>query len=888
MRSAALVRSAELLRMTGTSSTALISGLGARGALALGLMLPTVLVLRPSSANPFTIACSVFALSAGLFLAFFPTALPLPVLDGLLVGADSLLALLGIYDASVLPALPGTYVMIGTILFAVRSWPIAVTHAALLCTSYGFVLIFGPSQSAPLVRWVCVVAAVTAAGLFIRWLVEQVLALADVETKSRAAAEQNTKDLQRLSEMRSAFLARMSHELRTPLNTVLGFSELLAEQLVGPLSEQQCEYTQDITAAARHQVELVDEVLDMAKVESGLHELDFEHLDLGGVLTEAVRLVRDAAEAKGIRLTLEVAAGLDDVVADRLRIRQVLVNLLGNAVKFTPSGGSIAVVAEPNGDRLTIRVRDTGVGMTPQDLAIAFEEFARVDHRAEGTGLGLPLARRFVELHGGTLTAASRPGEGSVFSVELPRLAAPPTDRPPFEEGSEPDDALAAKVEQPDYSAFTRPGSPANRELITAITAWYLGIASALFAVLAVMSVHHPRSAVVLVAFAVAAGAAAPILRWWSPSATYARFEALAWLAIAAITALAFFADSYVSLAALAYGCVVTTGFALWPRRRAVLQLVGIAVAYAGVLLIKEDPDGAALRWLSALVMLAFEADIVNWIALRLRELVIAEHAAHETAEQARAELVAVSRHKSAFLANMSHELRTPLNAIIGFADLLATELVGPLNERQREFIADIQLAARHLLALITLALDVAKLEAGRMLLAPDVVAVRALLERAVDAALNAPDQPARCDVEIEMRPGADYVVGDAHLLQQAVVQLVGNALHFSPPDGVVSVVASPAGDDSLEIDVRDSGSGVVERPSELIFEPFHQEAAMYLASGARGAGLGLALVRGVAELHGGRVWFTTAESRGSTFSVILPRLVSGAEALNSAVEANA
>jgi two-component system cell cycle sensor histidine kinase PleC len=288
------------------------------------------------------------------------------------------------------------------------------------------------------------------------------------------------------------------------------------------------------------------------------------------------------------------------------------------------------------------------------------------------------------------------------------------------------------------------------------------------------------------------------------------------------------------------------------------------------------------------MLMLAFQANIVNWIAERLRRLVIAEQAAHETAEQARAELVAVSRHKSAFLANMSHELRTPLNAIIGFADLLGTELAGPLNERQKEFVADIQLAARHLLALITLALDVARLEAGRMPLNPDVVAVRALLERAVDTARSTPDQPTSCPVEVVVAPDADFVVGDPHLLQQAVAQLVGNAVRFSPPDGVVRVVASLAADDHLEIDVQDSGSGVTEVHSDMIFEPFHQETAFYLTSRARGAGLGLALVRGVAELHGGRAWFTSTENRGSTFSLILPRVVTGADALASAVEATA
>ena len=282
MRSTTLGRSVELLKIAGTpSEVAMISGLGARAGMAIGILLPAVLVLHPNAAAAFTAGCSVFALVAGLFLMRYPAALPLPLLDGLLVVADSLLALLGIYNDEVQPALPGIYVVIGTIVFAVRSWPVAAVHGALLGSSYGSVILLGPTHSDPAVRWVSVLAAIAAAGLFIRWLVEQVMRLAGAETASRAAAEEATRDLRKLSEMRSAFLARMSHELRTPLNAVLGFSDLLAERLVGPLNDRQLEYTHDISAAARHQVELVDEVLDLAKVESGLHELNPEPLELG-------------------------------------------------------------------------------------------------------------------------------------------------------------------------------------------------------------------------------------------------------------------------------------------------------------------------------------------------------------------------------------------------------------------------------------------------------------------------------------------------------------------------------------------------------------------------------------------------------------------------------
>jgi signal transduction histidine kinase len=248
----------------------------------------------------------------------FPRALPMWLLDVLLIIADALLAALGIFEDSLKVALPGTFVVIGTILFAVRAWWIACVHVGLLGTSYALVLAFGDPSPGPVLRWISVMAAITSAGLFVRWLVDQTLALARDETAFRNAAEAATQELQRVSEMRSAFLARMSHELRTPLNVVLGFSDLLAEQVVGPLNDRQLEYTRDISSSARHQVELVDEVLDLAKVESGRSDLRTDEVDLRSVLGEAVRMVRDRAERKGLQLVLSVEPGLGLVLADRL------------------------------------------------------------------------------------------------------------------------------------------------------------------------------------------------------------------------------------------------------------------------------------------------------------------------------------------------------------------------------------------------------------------------------------------------------------------------------------------------------------------------------------------------------------------------------------------
>ncbi len=879
-------RGDELSRMAGSASPSeFTSGLGGRAALALGLLLPSILLLEPGEARStvFITGCGIFAISAGAVLLRFPRALPMWLLDGLLIVADALLAALGIFEDSLQPALPGTFVLIGTILFAVRAWWIACVHVGLLGTSYALVLGFADTGPGPVLRWVTVMAAITCAGLFLRWLVDQVLALARDESAFRSAAEAATDELQRVSEMRSAFLARMSHELRTPLNVVLGFSDLLAEQVVGPLNDKQLEYTRDISSSARHQVELVDEVLDLAKVESGRSFLRTDEVDLRSILGEAVRMVRDSAERKGLQLVLSVEPGLGLVLADRLKIRQVVVNLLANAVKFTPAAGHIRINARPTGDRVEVTVTDSGVGMSSSELAGAFDEFTTAARMEEGTGLGLPLARRLIELHGGSLTATSTPNGGSVFRFDLP-LRSPA--------------AMAAEAEMlgeaigtdplthADHSAFTQPGSVANRALIAVIAGRFLIAGAVLFTVLSIVTTGPPSTRLTLFGAAVMHGLLSVLVRRRIRTAPSWQIETLAWVGIATVTAMAYFADSYISITALAYGCVTTTGFALWPRRRAIMHLIGIAGAYAGVLVITSVPE-AATQWLAVLILLAFQGEIVSWIAERLRRLVVEEQSAHRTAARVRAELEATSRHKSVFLANMSHELRTPLNAIIGFADLLDSQLGGPLNQTQREFVQDIQLSARHLLSLINLVLDVAKLDAGRMTLDLDVVSVRGLVERAVSTAQQT-DPETTPPIAFTINPGADFVVGDHHLLEKALAQLISNALRFTPDAGRISVVASPADQDILEIAVNDSGVGIAASQHAAIFEPFHHGKPLHVENTPHGTGLGLALVRGLAELHGGHVWLTSTPLKGSTFTLVLPRRVSSPEALESAIRVRA
>jgi signal transduction histidine kinase len=230
--------------------------------------------------------------------------------------------------------------------------------------------------------------------------------------------------LEAASRHKSEFLANMSHELRTPLNAILGFSEVLAERMFGEVNEKQAEYLQDILSSGRHLLSLINDILDLSKVEAGRLELDLGRFHLPTALDNALTLIRERASRHAITLTQSVDAGVGDIVADERKVKQILLNLLSNAVKFTPEGGRVGLTATAAESVVTIAVSDTGIGIALEDQAAIFEEFRQVgrdDTRTqEGTGLGLTLAKRFVELHGGRIWLQSQVGQGSTFSFTLP------------------------------------------------------------------------------------------------------------------------------------------------------------------------------------------------------------------------------------------------------------------------------------------------------------------------------------------------------------------------------------------------------------------------------------------------------------------------------------
>jgi signal transduction histidine kinase len=236
--------------------------------------------------------------------------------------------------------------------------------------------------------------------------------------------QDKSRQLEIANQHKSEFLANMSHELRTPLNAIIGFSEVLLERMFGELNDKQDDYLKDIHSSGKHLLSLINDILDLSKIEAGRMELDLETFDVPAAIGNALTLVRERAQRHGIALGQDVAPEVAETRADERKFKQILLNLLTNAVKFTPDGGRVDVRARVADGVLEVAVADTGIGIAPEDQAAVFEEFRQVGrhytNKQEGTGLGLALTKRFVELHGGVLTLESAPGQGSTFTFTLP------------------------------------------------------------------------------------------------------------------------------------------------------------------------------------------------------------------------------------------------------------------------------------------------------------------------------------------------------------------------------------------------------------------------------------------------------------------------------------
>ena len=235
---------------------------------------------------------------------------------------------------------------------------------------------------------------------------------------------ERTRDVEIANKHKSEFLANMSHELRTPLNAIIGFSEVLSERMFGELNDKQAEYLKDIHSSGQHLLSLINDILDLSKIEAGRMELELATFHLPQAIENALTLIRERASRHGVELAVEFDPSIGDWVADERKVKQILLNLLSNAVKFTPAGGKITVAAVRREDGVAISVTDTGIGISEADRDLVFEEFRQASgdylKKSEGTGLGLSLTRGFVELHGGKIGLQSELGKGSTFTFTLP------------------------------------------------------------------------------------------------------------------------------------------------------------------------------------------------------------------------------------------------------------------------------------------------------------------------------------------------------------------------------------------------------------------------------------------------------------------------------------
>jgi signal transduction histidine kinase len=676
---------------------------------------------------------------------------------------------------------------------------------------------------------------------------------------------------------RRNFLDKMSHELRTPLNAIIGFSEMLRLGFVGGLSTKQGEYVTDICSSGRHLLDLVDDVLDVGRIEGGQEELSLSRFPLERVVRDSVAICREEAVRRHVSLSLRVNASLGEVTADQRKVKQILLNLVWNALKFTPAGGSVSIDVIRVGSGFEVHVTDTGPGVPPEDNERIFAEYEQAanEHGPTGTGLGLPLARRLARLHGGDLELKDPPdGSGAKFVLSLP-AAASASD--PGREAAVPTPLAWVGSDDPgildEGSALEwlvgADGLGRYRARMTGIA-----IVIEILATGVIGTLHQPKDfrLVEWPWLGVSLGLVG-LLITFHPRVRFTATQ-LYRLSLVAVPLTGFYVwtvgpqlSPAMSTIIMMMGVAVFTAFR-W--RRALLIGLVVGMSYAVVLAREPDSNLSISRWFLTMGLMASGALIARWLLQFLPPLVASEKEARRDAEIANAQLAAASSHKSEFLANMSHELRTPLNAIIGFADVLEQGFFGELNAKQLEYVEDIESAGRHLLALINDILDLAKAEAGRLELNTGPCCLPELIEAGTSAART--EASSRGVVFRVSFDGTDQAISgdpfaaDPQRLARAIASVVDNAVDFTPAGGEVAVSASRS-NDRVEIAVSDSGPGIHPADHERIFAAFE-----HAGRGDRaGSGIGLALARRLVQLHGGALSVSSRPGQGSVFTFSLP-----------------
>ncbi|MBM4053096.1 MAG: hypothetical protein FJ264_00185 [Planctomycetes bacterium] len=249
---------------------------------------------------------------------------------------------------------------------------------------------------------------------------------AALQEKVRLTEEQN-KEIIAANRAKSEFLANMSHELRTPLNAIIGFSEVLRDKVCGELNEEQIDFVKDIHQSGQHLLQMINDILDLTKIESGKLELKYEEFEMGQLISDVIVTLKTLADKKRLILNTNIHNHNERICADPVKFKQILYNLLSNSIKFTPENGTVSIkttAINQGMDCIKVEVSDTGIGIKEEDYSKIFQAFKQIDssfsRKYEGTGLGLNLTKRLVEMHGGKIDFVSKAGAGSTFTFTIP------------------------------------------------------------------------------------------------------------------------------------------------------------------------------------------------------------------------------------------------------------------------------------------------------------------------------------------------------------------------------------------------------------------------------------------------------------------------------------